>query len=755
MASAQDILIRIKGQDQTGSAFKNVEQKAGRLKNMLTSAASMTAGMIGYDLFNSILESTNASVNASQQLEYFGARLNMSATDIQEFRGEIDKLQKEYRKIDMTAVGASAEEMAVKFGLPKDSLVDLTQMTAVMSSAFVKEGRTQEDAILAVNDAMDGQFKRLQELGITEEDLMKNGWSGDLNDKAGLIKALNKSLEEGGYQQTAKDITSLNDAWQVLSVSVGQFLASIIVPLTPAILAVVDGITQLLDFIQNNGWAQGIILIAGLTVGFAALAVAVDAALVSEAGLMTLMPGFIAELWGMASAFAGITVAGAPLWAIVAAIAAIAIAVYEVGIYFGWWKDVGTMLQAISAGVQRLWSAFINNPQVQGAIKAVQSALQALWEYAQPAIQWLQAAWVNLFGEAGSGGPDVVRMIIDFFGQLGQIAAQVFGILQQGFNALVYVVQPLWDGLTAIIGVFGALMNGSISWQDAFLQVIGFINAAVKGFAARIGPIAMQVGRALLNGIVNIAKQIPIRLYLFLTQALMRISVFGANAVVRARLAGRQILNGIINFIRQIPGRVASFMGQIPSQIASAAGAAVSAAVNLATQLVQAVVNGVQGVADAVYNEFMKIGDKINQAVSGAVQSAINFGNNIKDAVLGALGIASPGIIQRKVAIEFQDIPGRITESQGAVYGAAQSYASRIMNGFNTPPINHANLDTYRLAAGYNGTGAGNRNNTTIIISEGAIQLDARNLTTKESKQVLINALQGLDSIKNIDVQGA
>ena len=77
------------------------------------------------------------------------------------------------------------------------------------------------------------------------------------------------------------------------------------------------------------------------------------------------------------------------------------------------------------------------------------------------------------------------------------------------------------------------------------------------------------------------------------------------------------------------------------------------------------------------------------------------------------------------------------------------------MNGFNTPPINHANLDTYRLAAGYNGTGAGNRNNTTIIISEGAIQLDARNLTTKESKQVLINALQGLDSIKNIDVQGA
>ena len=287
------------------------------------------------------------------------------------------------------------------------------------------------------------------------------------------------------------------------------------------------------------------------------------------------------------------------------------------------------------------------------------------------------------------------------------------------------------------------------------MKVLSIIGTALQGFAARAGPIAMQIGRALLNGIVSIARRIPGMLMSIFNQVGARISAFSNVALIYARNAGRRILQGIVNYVRQIPGRVGAIMGQIPGLIASAAGAAVSAAMNLATQVVQAVVNGVTGVADAVYNEFLKIGDKINQAVSGAVESAVNFGNNIKDAVLGALGIASPGIIQRKVAIEFQDIPGRITESQGAVYGAAQSYASRIMNGFNTPPINHANLDTYRLAAGYNGTGAGNRNNTTIIISEGAIQLDARNLTTKESKQVLINALQGLDSIKNIEVQGA
>ena len=39
-----------------------------------------------------------------------------------------------------------------------------------------------------------------------------------------------------------------------------------------------------------------------------------------------------------------------------------------------------------------------------------------------------------------------------------------------------------------------------------------------------------------------------------------------------------------------------------------------------------------------------------------------------------------------------------------------------------------------------------------INIGEGAVQLDARNLTTKESRQVMINALEGLNTIKGIQL---
>ena len=156
-------------------SLSNGAKGFGSILGPLKGALSMTVGMIGYDLVNGLVAAARASINANSQLDYFGQRLNMTAAESSKFRSELDGLQKEFRKVDMTAVGATAEEMAVKFKLPTSSIGDLTRMTAVLSSTFVKEGRSQEDAILAVGDALDGQFKRLQEIGITQETLKANG----------------------------------------------------------------------------------------------------------------------------------------------------------------------------------------------------------------------------------------------------------------------------------------------------------------------------------------------------------------------------------------------------------------------------------------------------------------------------------------------------------------------------------------------------------------------------------------------------
>ena len=384
----------------------------GGLKGVL----SMTAGMIGYDLVNGIVQAARASINAASQLDYFGKRLKMSGSETTAFRQQIDGLQKEFRKVDMKAVGATAEEMAVKFNLPKKSIGDLTRMTAVLSSTFVKEGRTQEDAILAVSDALDGQFKRLQEIGITQDTLKANGWNGNLEDQDSLIKALNKSMQEMGYEQTAKDITNLDEAWGALTIAGGQLLQKVLVPITPLLIQMIDGLLKVADAVGDMisaiggmpDWAQ-------LGIGVAAFGLALVG--VSTAISLGMIPALEELVAGLAaSALAAWDLAAAmlanPLTWVALALAAIVVVVYEVGKAFGWWTDVGSMIDAIWAGLQRLWSAFISHPDVQGFI----SAMIPVWNWLQytiaSVIKWVQSFFQNNSGEKF----DFVRALIDTVG---------------------------------------------------------------------------------------------------------------------------------------------------------------------------------------------------------------------------------------------------------------------------------------------------------------------------------------------------
>lgn len=482
---------------------------AGGGLSFLSSAASMTVGMIGYDLVNSMIIGARESINASASFERFGERLGMTGQEIAQFRSSVDEMQNTFRKVDMTAVGAAALEMGVKLKLPKESMEELTKTTAVMSSAFVKEGRTQTDAILAVSDALDGQFRRMQELGISQEMLMQNGWDGDINNKTSLLQAMNKTLEDMGFTQTASEIVTLDDAWAALTVTGSKLIQSILVPITPIIIGVVDAITNLVNYVQDNGWAQGALLIGGVTVALSLLAGAIS---ITEGGLIGLvvsaMPAFITSLWAAASGFMAITVAGAPLWAIVAAIAAIAFAVYELGIAFGWWDDVGSMIEAIKNNIGRLWDAFINHPDVKAVIQGIQDAWEGLNEFLKPVVDWLKGIWDEIFPESAKGKVDVTRMVIDGIGTafatlkmiLSPIPTVIGGVISI-LSALWNVAKPIGEGIYNALkpivcillgcspGIVPALQKVQEVFNTVFSAISGFIGGIVSSIVGAIQPL--------------------------------------------------------------------------------------------------------------------------------------------------------------------------------------------------------------------------------------------------------------------------
>ena len=187
---------------------------------------SMAVTMWGFNELMDVYGQTMSHINAESQKDYFAKRMGMNAKETANFTQELNNMQKQYQKLDMTVVGANALETATKYKVQSESLGDLTEVMAIYGSEFVKQGRSQEDSILAVNDALDGELRRLKEVGIGKEELKATGlWSGDETDKAGMLKALLQIAEERGYDQTAKDITNLSDAITTLEVKLSIDLA--------------------------------------------------------------------------------------------------------------------------------------------------------------------------------------------------------------------------------------------------------------------------------------------------------------------------------------------------------------------------------------------------------------------------------------------------------------------------------------------------------------------------------------------------
>lgn len=729
------------------AGFYNSTKTAGGGLGFLRTAASMTVGMIGFDLVNSMVQGARESINAAASFERFGQRLGMTEGELQQFHGAVDKMQDSFRKVDMNAVGAAALEMGVKLKLPKDSMVELTKTTAVMSSAFVKEGRTQEDAILAVSDAMDGQFRRLQELGISQDMLMKNGWDGDINNKTGLLQAMNKTLDDMGFTQTAQEIVTLDDAWAALTVTGSKLIQSALVPITPIIIAVVEMITWMVGALQSAwssmpDWAQT----AATVAIFAGAILLVMGYISSLGGVLAILGSALAPLIPI---ILGIS---APMIAIVAIIAAIAFAVYEVGIAFGWWKDVGTMLEAIKNNIGRLWDAFINHPDVKATIKAIQDAWSDLNESLKPVVDWLKGIWDEIFPESAKGKVDGTRAIIDAIGAVFesfrfrvQLAIDILTIIWDVFNGIQSLLRGdftgalsfftdawnvLLEGLSPIAEFLESTLGPAFESFFATLQGDGgnpveLINQGFLTLMETLGPVGefllsvfgpawqlvinvlqiiwntigqvIGIFQSFLTGQISLSQalsliwQTILQMYAQILSTIISTVVSWANQLWNnAVKAGSNFVNGIINWLKQLPDRAQTYLLALAVRIITAGAQWISNGKTSASKVVSGVMSWIKQLPQKVYQEFLNIGSRILSAGSQLVENAKQIGKKIVNGMLSAMGIHSPGIIQEKVVLEFFNMLQRVKDKGKSAYEAGKNVGKNIVNGFNTADVENA-----------------------------------------------------------------
>lgn len=769
MSMVEDILIRIKGEDQASGVFNKIKNSSAGMKMALGGA--MTA--VGVGMASLAKEAVSSAITAETEWNRFGAAVNSTGGNWEQQSTEIKKWVSNYSNAMGRSIGDTRSAMTalMAYGL---SAKEAEQSMGAVSGMAAQLGISQEEASSKLTKAFAGQGRGLKQLGINLEDY-KDKATGAI-DKQRLLRDITNKTKDASSKyagSTQADMNRINQAITNIKTDFGKALLTSIQPLLPVVQGLLNTFNNLPGPIKTilfsiGGLAAVIGVVAGpittvvgaiqslkgaVTAVSSAMKIGetVTTALTSaELAAGAAKAGLTAEEISSAAAHAGSTAAItaeagatglastgflamaaaelaalAPIILIIAAIAAIIIIIEQLGEYMGWWSDWGSMIEAFSSGIQRLWNAFVGSKVVQGFLSALRQEFNLIKSIVMPIISAVGAAWSGFMGILGSGtGSDPVGGLISGFGKLDSM----------------------------ISGAVGAIRKLPQTLQ----QLPGKAKAAVMGMVTAFSSLVLKgalYARQLVTRFVANLRSMPARVKMIFTRVLTMIRIWALQTIAKMKQTGVKMVTGLVNRLRQLPSKVWHFISQIPHKIAQAASSAVSAAISLATQVVNAVGNGIKGVAQKVYTEFMNIPKKIKSAVSSAVQAATSFGSDIKNAVLKALHIASPGIIQKKIALEFANIPGRIDESRPAVFRASQSYATGLLSGFSKPVT--SNINGFRQAGQTYNNPDYSRSTRSVVFREGSIQINANNLSPNECKAIVINAIESLDSMKNSNIRGA
>lgn len=683
--------------------------------------------------------------------------------------------------VGLDDLGQAMSTIKMSTGMTNEQLESFSSTVNDVGQRAILMGKTGEEAVTLMQAAgrgLNGEFDMLKtNFGITKDTLTDLGWSGAADDVEGYQTALDKALAKGGSMDdmlntTTGHLESLKKNFRVAGRHVGDMF-------TPYIDQAVQQLNNMNDKFPHL--FEGLVGIAGAVSGFATIAPSIAPALSAFDSLkdktksVLVFTGFLkgeedaltlatlreslaqkisaATKWLSATATSAyslavgvltgeITLVAAaqkvwnavmaanPIGLVIVALAALALAVYEVGKYFGWWKDIPSMLSSVWAGIQRLWSAFINNPDVQGFIKGLGDA----WKSVTSALGPVISAVMNFFGVTVKSGEefDVVRMIIDGVGaafhQVANAVRTAIGVFQTiygVFQGIYSFLQPygeaIYNFLKPIVcillgcspGIVPALEKVQEVFTTVWSAIAGFIGSYVETVVSVITTVVttiqniVNVFSLLLSGQISLGEAIPM-IWNLISNAFVTIggtildfiTGWAGQLLNLAIHAATNFMNGIVNRIKNLPGKVYGFITSTASRIRNGAASWVSNARNAASNTVNGVITNIQGLPGKVYNEFLNIGNRIKEAMAHVVQKAADFANGIKNKVLDILGIHSPGVLQEKIGIEFKDISvNSIGAKVKLAYNAAKDYASNIINGFQSEDMSALSINTPEVSS--------------------------------------------------------
>lgn len=271
-----------KGLNNAGCNARQLNTNMGLLHGT-SSKLSRTLGMFTsiytWGFIMNLGEAISNTVQAKSEMDAYVQSLNWGRGEVNYFNNALEKTVKHFQKMNKFNLGETALSLGVEFELGAKELEDAMPVLAMIQSEYIRAGRSEEEATLAVKDIMQGEFLRLsRETGVGKGELTAAGWSGDTKDIESLLEALKKVGESRHWDVFATKATSLSDVLTIAQNRLTEFATEIISMVTPAItggfnaiIDTVDGVTGWFDSLPQ--WAKNFISL-GSAIGVAGVSLA-------------------------------------------------------------------------------------------------------------------------------------------------------------------------------------------------------------------------------------------------------------------------------------------------------------------------------------------------------------------------------------------------------------------------------------------------------------------------------------------------
>ena len=515
--AAENMGESVQGGAEAGSqGLDEMEESGEAAADPLEQISSIMGGLAGAEIFSQLADTLwdfadkagsfeDSMMRARLEAEGAGISVNTMTDTVSELTRVTGRAGGEIREsfIKATARGItdmdSFKKMMVGAGAQATLLGTDIQSMGDKFSSMAMRSTLMERQLASTGITMEELGSAMGMTGATADEVKAKWQELDTNQRAAAL-GMAASMNEGqtANEEYKKSWAGLQEQLDIakgrLERLAGEVLLPVLIPALQAAGRMLNWVGDVVSALMKGPLGGLISIVGSVAAGFAL----VVPALMAVKGAMALYTASLAPAitatWALISPWL-------PFIAIGAAIVAI---IYEIGKAFGWWSDVGSMMDAIWAGIQRLWSAFINHPDVQGFIQGVSAA----WKAMQPFLNTTISLILRFFNVSGKKDFDIVRTLINAISTAWRSMTApirlVISVIQAVWRAFETMYNRAKNAIDKTKTVIKSIVNVNISavtgrlvkpFQDAYIRIAREVDK-IKAKANQAG----QAGLGILGG---------------------------------------------------------------------------------------------------------------------------------------------------------------------------------------------------------------------------------------------------------------